>query len=78
MSLYLAVTSENQAPTISGQQAVACPVCDASLTFFRTSVPHIDECGFESYRLECKECGTPLAGIIDPADEALLLSASTR
>jgi hypothetical protein len=77
MSPYLAVTSEDQASAIAGARAVVCPVCDVLLTFFRTSVPHIDECGFESYRFECKECGTPLAGIVDPADEALLLSVST-
>jgi hypothetical protein len=35
----------------------------------------MDECGFESYRIECKECGTQLAGIVDPADEALLVTA---
>lgn len=44
--------------------------------FLRGDAPHIDECGFESYSLKCKECGTPLSGIIDPADELLVLSAS--
>ena len=34
----------------------------------------IDACGFESYRFECSECHTALAGIIDPADDALLIS----
>lgn len=29
---------------------------------------------FERYSLECKECGTQLAGIIDPYDEELLLT----
>ncbi len=77
MSPYLTLTSEDQAPAISGTWAVACPSCDALLTFFRTSVPHMDECGFESYRIACKECGTQLAGIVDPADEALLLTAGT-
>jgi hypothetical protein len=42
--------------------------------FYRNRAPHIDACGFESYSLECEECGTPLAGIIDPFDEALLLT----
>jgi C4-type Zn-finger protein len=77
MSAHLSITTAGQALTVSSAQAAACPICNASLTFFRTSVPHIDECGFESYRLECKECGTPLAGIIDPADETVLLSAAT-
>ena len=44
--------------------------------FRRSDAPHIDECGFESYSLKCKECRIPLSGIIDPADESLVLSAS--
>jgi hypothetical protein len=46
--------------------------------FCRSSTPRIDACGFESYSLECKECGAPLAGIIDPYDEALLFSVGMR
>jgi hypothetical protein len=42
--------------------------------FCRSRTPRIDSCGFQSYSLDCVECGTPLAGIIDPYDEALLLS----
>jgi hypothetical protein len=53
---------------------IACPRCSAPITFTRSHMPHIDECGFENYRLECQECGAPLAGIIDPADDALLLT----
>jgi hypothetical protein len=34
----------------------------------------MDACGFESYRLACRACGAPLGAIIDPADDALLLS----
>ena len=52
----------------------ACPACAAPVTFSRTSTPRIDACGFESYRLECHECGAWLAGIIDPLDDDLLLS----
>jgi hypothetical protein len=55
-------------------QIVACPRCSAHLVFSRSYNPRIDACGFESYSLECKECGAALAGIIDPADEALLLA----
>ena len=51
-----------------------CPRCDAALMFLRSAKPHFDSCGFESYSLECKECGVPLAGIIDPFDETLLLT----
>jgi C4-type Zn-finger protein len=58
----------------AGAQTATCPKCNAPLAFFRSYIPHIDECGFESYSLECKECGAGLAGVIDPADETLLLS----
>jgi hypothetical protein len=60
----------------SGTQLVACPTCSARFMFRRSDAPHIDECGFESYSLKCKECRMPLSGIIDPADESLVLSAS--
>jgi hypothetical protein len=55
-------------------QYIACPKCDARFPFCRNSAPEIDSCGFENYRLECKECKTGLSGIIDPNDEELLLS----
>ncbi len=42
--------------------------------FDRSRTPRIDSCGFESYSLECVECGGLLGGIIDPYDETLLLS----
>jgi hypothetical protein len=55
-------------------RTVACPKCSAGLVFTRSPVAEIDACGFEIYRIECAECSTSLAGIIDPADDALLLS----
>ena len=55
-------------------QTVACPVCGARLMFVRHPDADIDACGFESYRFECRECHAALAGIIDPADDALLIS----
>jgi len=55
-------------------QTAVCPVCDARLMFVRHPDADIDACGFESYRFECSECHTALAGIIDPADDALLIS----
>jgi hypothetical protein len=62
-------------PTTSGEaQVIACPQCDARFTFYRSPTPEIDSCGFESYSLECKECGAKLAGIIDPNEEELVLS----
>jgi hypothetical protein len=54
-----------------------CPRCDAALIFLRSAKPHFDSCGFESYSLECKECGAELAGIVDPCDDALLLTEMT-
>jgi hypothetical protein len=42
--------------------------------FRRTIRPHIDERGFESYDLKCVACSASLHGIIDPADDELLLS----
>jgi hypothetical protein len=44
------------------------------LTFSRSRTPRIDACGFESYTLECVQCGGSLAGIVDPFDDTLLLS----
>lgn len=57
-------------------QVVACPTCAARFMFSRSDAPDIDACGFESYQLACRECSTALTGIIDPSDEALLLSES--
>ena len=69
----------NEFAMISANDAAACdtphcPKCHAWLNFHRSAKPDIDSCGFESYRLECQECGAALAGIIDPADDALLLT----
>ena len=58
-------------------QTVACPKCNAQFVFYRSGAAHIDDFGFESYRLECAQCGAPLSGIIDPADDILLLSQAS-
>ena len=58
----------------SDNEYVACPECAAPITLDRSPTPHIDECGFESYLFECKQCGVSLACIIDPCDESLLVS----
>jgi hypothetical protein len=73
----------NEFATISASDAAArdtpqCPKCHAHLNFRRSAYPAIDSCGFESYRLDCQECGAALAGVIDPADDALLLSECDR
>jgi C4-type Zn-finger protein len=74
MKHYRPIVTVAEPTTASGAQVIACPACNARLAFHRSRAPHIDECGFESYSLECKECGAPLAGIIDPFDETLLLT----
>jgi hypothetical protein len=56
--------------------AVTCPKCKSRLKFIRPTLPHIDECGFESHRFRCESCESLLAGIIDPSDGALLVSLS--
>jgi hypothetical protein len=68
-----AMTILEQTIAPSGTQLVACPICNARFMFRRSDAPHIDDCGFESYRFTCHDCGAALAGIIDPFDEALLL-----
>jgi hypothetical protein len=53
---------------------VACPGCGAHFAFCRSEYPFIDACGFESYTFACKECGAALSGIVDPFDDALLIT----
>ena len=72
------VMSGEAANITADTPATACPGCGAQLTFGRSATPLIDACGFESYRLACHACGAALAGIIDPADDALLLSELPR
>ncbi len=62
---------------VSKLEKAACPKCDAQFKFYRADKPHIDECGFESYSLKCQVCGAELVGIVDPADDTLLLSISS-
>jgi hypothetical protein len=65
-------------PLIHGTQIVTCPKCNAKFEFRRSIRPHFDECGFESYDLRCVTCSASLHGIVDPADNALLLSEAER
>jgi hypothetical protein len=69
-----AMTPSIKSSNVSKSEKVVCPKCDASLKFYRSEKPHIDECGFESYSFKCSACGSMLVGIIDPADDALLLT----
>jgi len=68
------IMAEGEANTISGTELVGCPKCAARLRFQRNSFPLMDSCGFESYSLGCDECGAQLVGIIDPADDQLVLA----
>jgi hypothetical protein len=73
----LAVTPAIRTSNLSKLEKVACPKCDASLKFYRSDQPHIDECGFESYSFNCSGCGSTLVGIVDPVDDRLLLTVSS-
>ena len=77
MTEKAAMTPSIKTSNVSKSEKVACPKCDASLKFYRSDKPHIDECGFESYSLKCRACGSMLVGIIDPADDKLLLTISS-
>jgi hypothetical protein len=55
-------------------EKVICPACKSSMSFFRGVNALIGECGFESYRLSCDGCGTDISVIVDPYDDALLIS----
>ena len=76
MTEKAAMTPSIKTSSLSKSEKVACPKCDASLKFYRSDKPHIDECGFESYSFKCRACGSMLVGIIDPADDTLLLTIS--
>jgi hypothetical protein len=76
MTEKAAMTPSIKTSNLSKPEKVACPNCDASVTFYRSNKPHIDDCGFESYGLKCRACGSMLVGIIDPADDKLLLTIS--
>jgi hypothetical protein len=60
--------------TLIDAQIVECPCCRTALTFRRSATPLIDACGFESYQIVCDQCGNTLGGVIDPADDQLLVS----
>jgi hypothetical protein len=56
-----------------GPREAPCPGCgrpvicsEAEFTF--------DSQGFESYQMDCRSCRVSLDGIVDPFDEALLIS----
>ena len=67
-------SASSRNPLIRGTRIVTCPKCHAEFELRRSVRPHIDECGFESYNLKCASCSALLHGIIDPADDELLVS----
>ena len=69
------IMAEGETNTISEPELlIRCPKCSARLRIQRSSLPLMDSCGFESYSLECDQCGAQLVGVIDPLDDQLLLS----
>lgn len=66
--------SEDSLRRSGGAQAIVCPRCSTKSMFWRSHTPQIDGCGFETYAFDCTDCGAPLVGIIDPADDMLLLT----
>jgi hypothetical protein len=57
-------------------RTIDCPRCAGPVVLRRNGAAHIDACGFESYRLDCASCDAVLTGVVDPYDDALLVSAA--
>ncbi|HEY1748860.1 MAG TPA: hypothetical protein VGG11_19120 [Xanthobacteraceae bacterium] len=57
-----------------GPAKVTCPKCKANVLFVRGANAFFDASGFESYLLKCDGCGADISVIVDPHDEAFLLS----
>jgi hypothetical protein len=55
-------------------ESVNCPICKINMRFLRGHQPRFDECGFETYHLKCDGCGARFSVLVDPFDDALLLS----
>jgi hypothetical protein len=53
---------------------IKCPRCKTRSVLHKAAFPRLDSSGFESYSFQCRNCGNPLAGIIDPFDGRLLVS----
>jgi hypothetical protein len=72
----MAQSSSQKAQRRKPFKMVRCPHCHLNFKFWRSTRPDIDECGFESYRFDCPRCDAGLCGIVDPADDRLLLSSA--
>jgi hypothetical protein len=51
-----------------------CPSCLSPVSISKFQTSSIDECGFENYKITCRECGASLVAIIDPRDCEPLIS----
>jgi hypothetical protein len=70
----MAIESHSASVEAERTTAAACPKCGARIVIRRVLDPNIDSSGFENYFLKCNQCSVWLIGIIDPYDEALLLT----
>jgi hypothetical protein len=57
-----------------GLREAQCPNCDQPVVCSEANA-RFDSHGFESYQLDCGFCQTSLEGMVDPFDDALLLTA---
>ena len=60
--------------TMSAGEGWRCPRCGSFLVLGSNRTSSFDGCGFETYRIVCKRCDTLLIAVIDPADDAPLIS----
>ena len=60
--------------TMSAREGWWCPRCGSFLVLGSNRTSSFDRCGFETYRIVCKRCETLLIAVIDPADDAPLIS----
>jgi RNase P subunit RPR2 len=77
MSGKLVMSPSIKRSNAAKSEKAACPNCAAALMIQRSDRAQIDECGFESYSLQCRACGSALVGIVDPLDDRLLLTVSS-
>jgi hypothetical protein len=77
MSGKLVMSPSTKRSNAAKSEKAACPGCAGALIIQRSDRPQIDECGFESYSLQCGACGSVLVGIVDPLDDRLLLTISS-
>jgi hypothetical protein len=70
----MAVESRSASVQAEGTTAAACPKCGVRVIVHRILNANVDSSGFENYFLKCNQCSVWLIGVVDPYDEALLLT----